>query len=265
MIRVGYVILTLWLGLTFLLLDSLPTPRAWRDWPPDLCRRTNCYCEPIRDRLIAQPAAAYSNFGLVLIGLFILRSTFRTQARPGNLMLSRRAYPLVYGLSLLCLGLFSFFYHASLTKIGDYLDLVGMYLFTSYLMVYNLNRLRPLSGPTFTAAYLAVNAILALGLVLAYGLQQVYFAALVTVALAAELWLYRTRRVRAQLRYLGAALACFGIGGVVWLADSNGLLPCNPAAPITWHALWHLAVAASAVLLFFYYRSEESSGNALPA
>jgi len=274
MLRFGYLILLVWFGLTLLVLDSAPAPRAWTEWPPDNCRRTNCYCEPIRDRLIAQPAATYSSLGFVVVGLFVLRAAARfptqkqatTSVAPAlmdrPLMRNHRAYPLVYGLSLLCTGFFSFFYHASLTKLGDYLDLMGMYLFTGYLMLYNLSRLRPMSILAFAAAYLSLNAALALGLVVAYGLQQIYFGTLVAIALYAEVWIHRFRNPNIQLRYLSAALACFGLGAILWLTDSNGLLPCNPASPINWHALWHLAVAASAGLLFLYYRSEKTGEGA---
>ncbi len=284
--------LIIFLGLAalgFLILDSAPAPHAWTKWPPDYCRAVNCYCEPIRDRLIAQPIAAYSNLGFILAGSLILWATARsakasplfnliqqefplssatpiTPAKAGVQktkpnwipafagMSAHIAYPLVYGAALISTGLFSFFYHASLTKVGDYFDLMGMYLFTSYLMLYNLARWRPLPGRMFAIVYAAINVALALGLAIAYELQQVYFGILIAVALLAEVIIQIVKHPHTQLRYLIAALACFSLGAAVWIWDSQGLLPCTPTAPITWHALWHLAAAAAAGLLYLHWR-----------
>ncbi len=257
MIRFGHIILLLWIGLTLLTIDSASAPGAWAEWLPDYCRRVNCYCEPIRlNRLVAQPLATYSNLGLILAGAFVLRAAFRQPISGSSPMCTTRAYPLAYGLSLAATGMFSFFYHASLTKAGDYLDLMGMYLFTSFILLYNIGRLRPMGGRTFALAYLALNAAIALGLVGAYDLQQVYFAGLALAAISTEVWVQRAGRLQAQWRFLGAALVCFGLGAAIWSLDSRGVLPCVPSAPLTWHAAWHLSVAVTAMLLFLYYRSE---------
>jgi hypothetical protein len=263
MIRFGLVILLLWLGLTLLTVESAPAPRAWRDWPPDRCRLDNCYCEPLRpERLVAQPAASYSNLGLLAAGVFVMWAALRLPPAGSSPMGRTRVYPLAYGLALAAVGLFSFFYHASLTRAGDYFDLMGMFLFTSFLLLYNLSRIRPLGSLQFALAYLALNVTLAAALVVAYDLQQVFFAVLAAAALAIEGWILYRRRPQITWPLLAAALACFGIGAAIWILDSRGTLTCVPDAPVTWHAVWHLSIAVTAALLFFYYRSEEVATQA---
>jgi hypothetical protein len=257
--RFGYFILIAWLGLTFAVIDTMNAPHAWTDWPPDYCRTVNCYCEPIRDRLVAQPVATYSNLGFIVAGLFIIVTSLRAPASTANPMAANKGYAVLFGISMICTGLFSFFYHASLTKVGDLFDLMGMFLFTGFLALYGFARLRPMSGPAFISAYIILNIVLAIGLIVAYGLQQVYFLILIVVAVASETLHLRRHQPNIKARFMGLALLVFALGGSVWVMDGSGLLPCNPTAPFTWHGVWHLSAALAGALMFLYYWSEGRS------
>ncbi len=263
--RFGFFILIAWVALTFVMLDTLPAPEAWSQWPADYCRGVNCYCEPIRDRLVAQPVATYSNVGFMLAGVYIIFLTLRTPLSHTNLMRAQKGYGVLYGAAIACTGLFSFFYHASLTKVGDFFDLTGMFLFTSFLALYGLTRIRPMSGVQFVVSYGVVNAALGVGLVVAYGLQQVYFLVLIAIALIAETLYVRGRKPNIKLRFMGLALLTFAAGGTVWVLDGSGLLGCDPTAPFTWHGVWHLAAAGAALLMYLYYRSEGVEAEATQA
>lgn len=237
------------------IINLAPAPLAWVEWPPDFCRGVNCYCEPIRlDRLVAQPVATFSNLGFVAAGLLVGWATLKRPASP-NSILAEKAYGLIYGAGLVCTGLFSFFYHASLTKVGDFLDLMGVYLFTSFLLLFNINRLRRLKPSIFAITYIAINVTLALGLWLAYSFQQVYFAILIGGLLIAEALVWRREVPRLQLRWLGAALGLFALGAAVWILDGSSTLPCWPSLPFSWHAVWHVCAAGAAGLMYVYYRS----------
>jgi hypothetical protein len=257
--RFGYFILIAWLVLTFAVLDTMPAPNAWADWPADYCHGVNCYCEPIRDRLVAQPIATYSNVGFIVAGLFIIVTGLRAQTSTANPMTAHKGYTVLFGISMICTGLFSFFYHASLTKVGDLFDLMGMFLFTGFLALYGLTRLRPMSGFTFVAAYITLNLALGIGLIVAYGLQQVYFLILIGVAVVSEFLHLRRHQPNIKARFMGLTLLVFALGGGVWVLDGGGLLPCNPTAPFTWHGVWHLSAALAGALMFLYYWSEGRS------
>jgi hypothetical protein len=260
--RPGLIILFAWLALTALYLNTLPAPSAWNDWPADYCRRKNCYCEPLYlDRLIAQPIATYSNLGFVSVGVFILWRTVRRAPIADNAFTNYKPYPIIYGLALTITGVFSFFYHASLTKLGDYLDLLGIYVFVSFLLVYNIQRLRPLKLTTFSGLYLIITVTLALALYFAYSLQHVYLAILIIATLSVEAFIQRAQRPPIDIRWLLAALTIFGLGAVVWQLGNTGPLPCWPSVPFTWHALWHLAAATAAGLIYIYYRSEHTKNK----
>jgi predicted membrane channel-forming protein YqfA (hemolysin III family) len=230
-------------------LNALPvSDQLWAAWQPDGCRAMNCYCEPFRASLILQPLGAYSNLGFVFVGALILGAAHRTQD-------GRRAHFSAYGVSAIAIGAGSFFYHASLTRVGEWFDLVGLYALTGLLVLFNLARLRPLSGAAFALALLAITTLGGVQMIVARELQQVVFVILAAGALILETRVQIVKRPRAQKRYLYTALACFGAGAFVWILDGSAL-PCWPDAPLTWHAVWHLLAAASVGLIYLYYRSE---------
>ena len=221
-------------------------PNIWEAWRPDYCRTVNCYCEPFRDGFILQTITTYSNLGFVLVGLLILGR----QAREAGQNL------IAFGVAALLIGAGSFFYHASLTRVGEWFDLMGLYLFTSFLMLYNFARLRPISGTTFAAIYTGLNTLFGIQMIVARELQQIVFGILVAGALGLEAVIHWNRRPRIRHRYFATAIGCFIVGTVIWILDGRGALPCWLESLFQWHALWHVLTAASAGLLYLYYRSE---------
>lgn len=250
-----------WLGLAALVgilagvgyVSVAPAPAAWSQWPPDYCRGVNCYCEPLAlEHWVAQPIATYSNLGFVVVGALVLALSLRGRGSGGRL---GQGYGALYGAVLMTTGAFSFFYHASLTQAGNYLDLMGMYLFTSFLLLFNLKRWRGLTSGVFAVSYGMLAATLAVGLWLADSLQQVYFVILIVGLLTAEGLAQRREEPKPNGRWLVGALALFGLGAACWLLDGSGVLPCWPSAPLSWHGLWHLSAAGAAGLIYLYYQS----------
>lgn len=66
-------------------------------------------------------------------------------------------------------------------------------------------------------------------------------------AVAAAGWLIRTRRPRPLAMI--PAIAVFGAGAAIWIGSRTGAVWCFPDAAVHGHAVWHLAVAAAALLL----------------
>ena len=229
-------------------------PDRWAGWARDGCETANCYCEPLSGRLVAQPLAAYSNLGFILAGLLMLAAPRDPESR--TLIRSRPEYAAMFAATALGTGLGSFFYHASLTRLGEWFDLVGLYLFTSFLLVYGLARLtrRPAPG-RWVAVYAGINLAGGLQMAWAREWQQVVFALLAAGALAAEAGVLIQARPRIEPRYLAAALACFAGGAALWVT------PCSAGLPFPPHAGWHLLAAATQLWLFAYYRSERPLGS----
>ncbi|MDW8325634.1 MAG: ceramidase domain-containing protein [Anaerolineales bacterium] len=232
--------------LTALALSLTPLPSPWEGWLRDGCERVNCYCEALRDALVVQPVSTHSNLAFVLVGLLIVFAPPRASARP--------TYQTVFGLAVMAVGFGSWFYHASLTRLGEWFDLVGVYLLLSLMLLVNAHRLRPLRPVTLAALYFGINMLGGLQMVFANALQQVVFVGLFGGALLLEIAVWLKHRPRMQLGWLLAALATFALAAATWLADAQ--LPCDPASPFQWHGLWHALTATAAGFVFLYYRSE---------
>ncbi|MBP8242014.1 MAG: ceramidase domain-containing protein, partial [Thermoflexales bacterium] len=112
-------------------------------WRPAFCEGGACFCEAPRAAGWAQPSNTYSNLGYVLAGLLALGWSSSQPLLPGgaNLMRRQRAYALVFGSAIVAIGLGSLFFHGTLTFAGQFTDLLGMYLLSNLLLVYNLARL----------------------------------------------------------------------------------------------------------------------------
>jgi|CXWL01.1.fsa_nt_gi hypothetical protein len=241
---------------TFVVLATAALNRlnyTWAGWRPATCLPSNCFCEATREgALIRQPANTYSNLSFVLTGLLILGFS---QARSSGLSRPPRAHSIVYGLAVTAIGAGSFFYHASLTFTGQWFDLMGMYLLATFIVLYNLSRLRSLGGLVFAVSYVIFNIILGIVLALNPAIRIRIFSGLILIGLALEVIILLTRRPRIKTRYFIASLTVFILAYTIWTLDKNGTL-CAPDSLLQGHALWHVLTALAAGLLFVYYRSE---------
>lgn len=241
--------------ITLATLPLLALPNVWQSWQPASCLPNNCFCEASVDAFIVQPINTYTNLIYVFIGLAILSHAPTHHAR-ANLMYQQRAIPIVFGAATIAIGAGSFFYHASLTFVGQWFDLMGMYLLINLALLYNLARLRKLAGTHFAIAYVALNTTLGMALVIVPSIRREIFGALMLATIALEIWIQRTRRPRIETRWFVAALASFFAGYGIWLLDNARIL-CAPTSWIQGHAIWHLLTALSAGLLYRYYLSEQ--------
>ena len=215
-------------------------------------------CEAPRAAGWAQPSNTYSNLGYVLAGLLVLGWAGSQPLLPNgaNLMRRQQAYALVFGLAIVAIGLGSLFFHGTLTFAGQFTDLLGMYLLSNLLLVYNLARLFGLKGAAFAGLYIGLTAALG-GLMLAAPETRRYtFAAGIAGALILEGVLRLRRRPKMEPAWLLAALAVFGLAYGIWTLDLSGAW-CDPTSWLQGHALWHLLGALSAGLAFIYYWREK--------
>jgi hypothetical protein len=229
---------------------------SWPAWKPASCMPVHCFCEAIRPGVIAQPANTWSSFGFVLAGLLVIRQSGEdVRRRRSNLMTSQRAYPLLFGMTLMMIGLGSAFYHASLTFAGQFFDVMGMYLAAVFILLYNFSRVSALSARRFVLLYLSLNLILAFILLEWPALRRYIFAALVLFSWWPE---YRARAQKQReinVFFLHAAWWTLAAAFIIWVLDLAKIL-CTPNSWLQGHALWHLLGAIAAGFLYLYYRSE---------
>ncbi len=230
------VTLAAWVGLRW----AGTGPEIWTDWKPDGCLFANCYCEPIRSQFVRQTVATESNLGFLAVGLAAAVGLFdgRDQRR------------WIAAAVVLATAFGSTFYHASLTRLGDWADLMGTFGLVVLFGSLSAWRRWPTGHVPIAASAAVVLAIGGVQMVVAPSLQQVMLGILVVVAGWLEA---RAPAPQGRRGWLWAGLVCFVVGGAVWLGSSAGVLPCWPKAPITWHGVWHLLAAGGAGLLCRYH------------
>jgi hypothetical protein len=228
---------------------------TWAGWRPATCMPDDCFCEAVRDGPIAQPVNTFSNLAFVLVGLLIVAAP---PADPRAPFARSPVYGWTYGVAVIVIGLGSLFYHASLTFAGQWFDVMGMYLLGSFMVLYNLARLRPLPGAVFAITYIVANAALGAALIAVPEVRRQLFATLVLVTIASEWWIRRQRQPRIRSGYFLAALGSFALAYGIWILDNERVL-CAPESWLQGHAAWHLLSAAAAGFIFLYYRSESGT------
>jgi hypothetical protein len=208
-------------------------------WRAATCMPDGCFCEAIRDGLVRQPANALSSLSFVLVALLVLRASKSMN---------------VFAFALMVIGFGSAFYHASLTFIGQFFDVMGMYLIATYVIVFAVGRLRTLTRGQFVAVYLALNAVLAWALWQYPGARRYVFAGVLLAGLALEMAARAHSARKPNGRALVVAVALLSAGFVLWVLDITRTV-CSPESLLQGHALWHVLGAASSWQLFRYYQS----------
>jgi hypothetical protein len=225
----------------------------WSGWRAATCMPANCFCEAVRGETgVRQPVNAWSSLAFAWVGVLVMAYAPEEGA---NRMRVTRLHPFLFGLSAIVIGLGSAFYHASLTFVGQFFDVFGMYLLTTYMLLYALLRLGRLDDARFGALYAGIMAVLSVLLIALPDLRRFAFAFILLAAIIAE-WLFmRARRATMNRKLFIAGIGLFALAFVIWILDNERIL-CAPEALAQGHAVWHLLGSVAVALLYFYYLSE---------
>ncbi len=234
------------------MLGLIFTPFSWTGWSYEYCGRHNCYCEPFREGyFVRQPYTAASNFGYLLVGALILQEGVQRRktapdGRGGIFVFT----PTWYGTSLLLAGWFSFFSHASLTRAGEWFDLMGVYLLESTLLVLSLNRLavrRKWLGGLMVAILAAGGVQMAAAPQWQMGVIGVLLAGIAGAEIVGRV----KGAPHGDNRFLLAGTGLYAAGVAVW-----GLAGRQGGCLGSWfpgHTIWHVLSAAAVGIFFCYF------------
>jgi hypothetical protein len=234
---------------------------SWKGWRPATCMPDRCFCERIRPGIIRQPVNTWSNLAFVLTGLFVIAMAGRDLARASrsgtsNPMRTRPVYPIVYGIATILIGIGSIFYHMSLAFAGQVLDVLSMYLLTSFMLLYNLSRMRRMRSGTFVVCYLLLNVAVGYISIRLPVLRRYLFLALLLAVGVSKLVVRRKRRPRMTMAFLYAGLVSLVMACAIWILDVTRVV-CAPGSWFQGHAMWHVLMAALIGFMYLYYRSED--------
>lgn len=240
-------------AITLLILALIPA-RVWDDLIPATCLDTGCFCEVvIAENPIRQPSNTVSSLAFAVVGIWVL---LQARATSENMPFT---YPhrVMFGISAVMIGVGSAFYHASMTFIGQFFDIFGMYLLTGLMWVYALQRIGNWTTRRAALAYFLLNVALTILQLSLPETRRVVFALLLLLALISEGWLWSRTRPPRNYRWFWGGLLTFGAAYTVWLLDDSGVW-CDPTSWLQGHAIWHIFGASAVYGLWRWYISEEN-------
>jgi hypothetical protein len=226
-------------------------PSVWNSMRPATCLPVDCFCEAVRDQLVRQPVNALSGLSFVGVGLLALSRRRRKQDRAPSVPGGEGLAENLFAIAAVVVGAGTVLYHASLTFVGQTLDVFGMYLLVTMIGLSILTRRWSLSGGTTAALGVGINTLLLVLLIAAPEYRRIVFAGLVVLVIALESGLNRPGERRG--RHVFWLAAAFLAGGfVVWLID-YARVACSPTSWLQGHAVWHLCGAVATWFTLRYY------------
>jgi hypothetical protein len=221
---------------------------TWTDWRQATCM-PQCFCEAIGgNKLLRQPVNSLSSFAFVFVGVFVLILKQNTERFPA-------IYKTIFGAAAVVIGVGSAFYHASLTFIGQFFDVLGMYLLAVFAFVYALERLFEFNRRTTLTFYFGLNLLLATMLIYVPETRRYLFGLVLIAGLIIEIIARKTRKIFIETKWWNIGLALFAIAFVIWIIDNKKII-CDPNSVLQGHAIWHLLGAIAMLTLYAYYASE---------
>lgn len=202
------------------------------------------FCEARLCAWIAEPANAWSNLAYVMAGIFIFA------------LGRNRELKAFFAIASVCLGIFSFAFHASGTQAFHILDVASMHMMSLIFCSLNLVRLNLISRKNWQLVYWIVNASILASMILIHEMLGLFvFGASLAIAILLELYCWRKNKTLNGVNF-GIAIAIFGLAFAIWLLDKTGVW-CEPDRHwLQGHAIWHLLCA---VVICFMYRHFQST------
>jgi hypothetical protein len=244
----------------------------WGAWEESSELRRPIYLERIYAAdLFRTRANTWSNLAFIVVGLYAMGLSWRDvrEEQRGGYLERTPALSLAFGVATCCLGMASGFFHASLTRFGQHVDVAAMYPPLLVMLAAGVGRWVPVLGvglrrlPTWP--WLMAGVILTSGLLYYFkwsmSSAQVLLwliGSVTTVSLMA--WFGSSRRLDGRWLLSSAALLALAI--FCRQRDIAGRFS-GPDAWTQGHALWHILTALSLGCLYAFYRSERDGSASL--
>ncbi|HEX6888278.1 MAG TPA: ceramidase domain-containing protein [Candidatus Nanopelagicales bacterium] len=249
-----------WLGLWWVLVGL----EGWADQArPATCLATHCFCEAVGSRPVLQPADTLSSLAYVAVGTWALLALLRLRALPGARSLAGSARLLVPAVALVLalVGLSSALYHATLTFLGQYLDVLSMYLLGVLLLTGGLVRAGWIPRGAGVGLFVVLVGALAVAQAWYPESRRVLFGLVLLPGILLELRPGTSGLPRgdAGRRTLWTGVWLLVVAAVLWVLD-EARLACWPDSPLQGHAAWHVLTAAAGVTLLVHYAQSSARG-----
>lgn len=203
------------------------------------CINTNvgCFCESFTNKIIQQPLNSLTSLSFVVLALYII---FEVIKYKHNILFS-----IFYILSLLTLGLGSFYYHSRFNLLGQTIDVLGMFMIiiTGPILINNNSKI---SFRSLVEYFIVLLLILILTLLIPEVRRYVFAIGIVSIVVK------ETINIKRNKKMLFYGLGIFLVSFVLWVLDSYKIL-CSTTVVLNFHAWWHILNALACYFLYRYY------------
>lgn len=201
----------------------------------------DCWCElPRLDSFPVEPANSWSNISFLLVAFLIFRNFD-----------IRKLETKMASISFIGLGLGSFFFHSTLSYVGQLFDVVGMYVLVSFFIYYLLNFWSSKNSQRRILEWVTLNIFMGVGIYYFPSIRRFLFAFLILFLLFLTQKNISKNDPKKDF-YLSIVLLVSGI--LCWTLDRNKVF-CIPDAWINLHCFWHFFVSFSGYYYFKFLSS----------
>ena len=258
----GALFITLLAAVVFL--DAYSTDTSpWSHFASSTKQRTGGvpFCEYDRStRLLRERANSISDFGFLAVGFYMLVRSIEceTRSRSKETILST-----MNGIANCAHAMGSWLNHACRCQLGHRLDLTGMWLVISFLVLYSLTRRARIKTPLFTVVFVIIGYLLWLVSDVYYpesyeNREKTLTVLLAILFLLSEWNQMRSRSIsRVQVRLLSLSVITLAAGAICGHLDASKIV-CSPHSWFQLHAVWHLCAACSIAAVYEYFRCEKA-------
>ena len=213
------------------------------------CAQTQCFCEQAANVFPTQLMDSISSFAFIILGVSAV-----LLARPAS---GTREHTLTgfFAATMVFIGASSFFYHSTLSFVGQFFDIFSMYTFGLLLIVGALYRSGHLRARPAIVGFIVSSVLLGVLQFFYPDARRILFVIVLVPGIVLELTRYVTGH-RARSRKMIAiysALAIMVVAYMVWILDQTPLF-CAPNSLVQGHAIWHTLGAVAAFLVVVHYR-----------
>ena len=218
---------------------------------PATCVSDRCFCETPSINAIAQPVDTVTSLAFVIGGAWAIFAWLKFKKAT-----KERRLVAWFAAVFIFIGLSSFFYHGTLSYLGQFLDVFSMYIFGILLALGALIRRNQLTFGKAALLFIIFNVI--------FGILQYYYPEsrrlLFGLLLIPGLLLEQLPKTTGfkwfskQVRYLYVGVILLIVAYGFWILDQYNIV-CWPTSIIQGHAIWHILTAIAAYMIILHYRA----------